>query len=70
MFELLLESKYVHKKDEWLGYGDYAVVLVSGNFSPASAINKGPSLRRQSSPELKADFTLFTSNYSLIVEQF
>jgi hypothetical protein len=32
--------KYVHKKDEWLGYGDYAVVLVSGNFSPASAINK------------------------------
>jgi hypothetical protein len=27
MFELLLESKYVHKKDEWLGYGDYAVVL-------------------------------------------
>jgi hypothetical protein len=46
--------KYVHKKDEWLGYGDYAVVLVSGNFSPASAINKwaracGVNLRRESS---------------------
>jgi hypothetical protein len=41
---------YVHKKDEWLGYGDYAVVSVSGEKLPG-AINKSVrACGRQSSP--------------------
>lgn len=56
---------YVHKKDEWLGYGDYAVVSVSGEKLPG-AINKSVrACGRQSSPgELKTDLSSYIQQHT------
>ena len=57
--------KYVHKKHEWLGYGDYAVVSVSGEKLPA-AINKWVrACGRQSSPRAQDFMATYLTTHLL-----